>query len=142
MFWVPNLHPERAIYGNVDIRLLRHLSHWDGSSCEGEQEGGDKVRHVGPEHTHSSLSPYSSIRPFAHPSSVVTPDHYQGCPLHCPFGASEEARPRAQRGGQGRGRGGEGGTPTFAERRAALDSCGQRRRHEEQERSKSRQSKC
>ena len=66
------------------------------------------MRHVGPKHTNSSLSPHSSIRPFAHPSSVVTQDHYQGCPLHCLFGASEEARPRAQRGGQGRGRGGEG----------------------------------
>ena len=25
MFWVRNLHPERAIYGNVDITLWRHL---------------------------------------------------------------------------------------------------------------------
>ena len=27
MFWVRNLHPERAIYGNVDITLWRHLPH-------------------------------------------------------------------------------------------------------------------
>ena len=65
------------------------------------------MRHVGPKHTNSSLSPHSSIRPFAHPSSVVTQDHYQGCPLHCLFGASEEARPRA-RSGADRGEGGEG----------------------------------
>ena len=27
MFWVHNLHPERAIHGNVDITLWRHLPH-------------------------------------------------------------------------------------------------------------------
>ena len=28
MFRVRNLNPERAIYGNVDISLLRHLPHY------------------------------------------------------------------------------------------------------------------
>ena len=66
------------------------------------------MRHVGPKHTNSSLSPHSSIRPFAHPSSVVTQDHYQGCPLHCTVRLERARKQGRARSGADRGEGGEG----------------------------------
>ena len=58
MFWVRNLHPERAIYDNVDITLLSHLPHWTlslagvppraadrGVGGEAEDDRGGAVQH-------------------------------------------------------------------------------------------------
>ena len=40
MFWFLNLHPERAIYGNVDITLWWHLPHCGNGGARGWREGG------------------------------------------------------------------------------------------------------